>query len=169
MKSKEELLKTFDPNGIGLQNGNFVGLPFGPEQADLYLLGVPWDVTVSFAEGTSSGAKNILEASSQLDLFDEDFPGAWKRGIYFDADSEDLGKGSAKMRKRAKQYIDHLESGSQDRSDHFEKELADINAACKTMVDQVAARTSELLDDGKIVGFGETKPPVNEFPFLSNI
>jgi len=170
LKSKDDLLKSFDPNGIGLRNGHFIGLPFGPEQADLYLLGVPWDVTVSFAEGTSSGAKNILEASPQLDLFDEDFPGAWKRGIYLDAHPEQMGKGGAKMRKRAKLYIDHLESGATDRSDHFAQELNEINTACAAMVNRVANRTAELLDMGKKVGLigGDHSTPLGYLKTLAD-
>ena len=36
----------FDPNGPGIANGNYFGLPFAPEESSLVLIPVPWDVTV---------------------------------------------------------------------------------------------------------------------------
>jgi agmatinase len=58
--NKENLLKSFDPNGIGLENGHFIGLPFEEEHAELIVFPVPWDVTVSYGAGTASGPENIF-------------------------------------------------------------------------------------------------------------
>lgn len=41
-------LKTFNPNGVGVDNGAYYGLPFTPEEAALVLVSAPWDVTVSY-------------------------------------------------------------------------------------------------------------------------
>ena len=163
------MLAEFDPNGVGIQNGNFIGLPFGPEESDLHLLAVPWDVTVSFAEGTASGAKNILEASTQLDLYDEEYPNAWRRGIYLESDPPDLGTGGAKLRKIAKQYIDHLESGNSSEAARFATELEKINEACREMVNKVKNRTTNLLDQGKKVGLvgGDHSTPLGFIQALS--
>ena len=38
-------LKTFNPNGVGVDNGAYYGLPFTPEEAALVLVSAPWDVT----------------------------------------------------------------------------------------------------------------------------
>ena len=46
-------LDTFDPNGVGLDNGAYFGLPFTPDEARLVLISAPWDVTVSYGTGTS--------------------------------------------------------------------------------------------------------------------
>lgn len=46
-------LKNFDPNGVGVDNGAFFGLPFTPEQAALVLISAPWDVTVSYGAGAA--------------------------------------------------------------------------------------------------------------------
>ncbi|NRA49325.1 MAG: arginase family protein, partial [Phaeodactylibacter sp.] len=80
--SKAEKIKNFDPNGVGLQNGHFIGLPFNESEASIVLFPVPWDVTVSYGAGTATGPSNILEASPQLDLLDPDVPDAWKAGLY---------------------------------------------------------------------------------------
>ena len=36
----------FNPSGVGLKNGNFIGLPFNEQSANIILIPVPWDVTV---------------------------------------------------------------------------------------------------------------------------
>ena len=73
--------KLFDPNGVGVANGNYYGLPFCEAEADLVLVEAPWDVTVSYGDGTADGPEAIREASTQLDLYDADYPDAWRRGI----------------------------------------------------------------------------------------
>ena len=69
--SKIDKILGFDPNGAGDTSGNIFGLPFTTEEADVVILPVPWDVTVSYGAGTSNGPEAILDASPQLDLFDE--------------------------------------------------------------------------------------------------
>ena len=41
----------FDPNAPGINNGCYFGLPFTPEEAQLVLLPVPWEVTRRMAAG----------------------------------------------------------------------------------------------------------------------
>ncbi len=57
----------FDPSEVG-QKGKLFGFPYSEEEADLVLIPVPWDVTVSYSDGTASGPQRILEESSQLDF-----------------------------------------------------------------------------------------------------
>ena len=45
--------KTFDPDGVGVDNGTYFGLPFEPETAELVIVSAPWDVTVSYGAGTA--------------------------------------------------------------------------------------------------------------------
>ena len=66
-----DTLDTFDPNGVGLDNGAYFGLPFdAANEARLVLISAPWDVTVSYGTGTSEAPDAIIEASMQLDLCD---------------------------------------------------------------------------------------------------
>ena len=51
--SRQNLIRSFDPSGVGLENGNFCGLPFDYDTAGIVLLGVPWEVTVRSEEHTS--------------------------------------------------------------------------------------------------------------------
>ena len=51
----------------------FLGLPSpGPKRADVRLLPVPVEKTVSYGTGTGGGPQAILEASFQLEPFDEE-------------------------------------------------------------------------------------------------
>lgn len=80
MASKEEIINSFDPNGPGIA-GNLFGLPFTPENSELLIIPVPWEVTVSYHTGTAAGPQAILKASSQIDFYMKDIPDAWKLGV----------------------------------------------------------------------------------------
>ena len=47
----------------------------------MVILPVPWEITVSYHTGTSSGPESILKASSQIDVYVNDIPDAWKLGV----------------------------------------------------------------------------------------
>ena len=57
----------FDPSGVGIK-GSLFGFPYQPEDADLIIVPMPWDVTVSYEAGTALGPQAILDASVQLDF-----------------------------------------------------------------------------------------------------
>jgi agmatinase len=46
-------LSNFDPNSVSNLNHNIFGLPFTEADAELILLPVPWEVTVSYRAGTA--------------------------------------------------------------------------------------------------------------------
>lgn len=143
----------FNPSGVGLKNGNFIGLPFTENTAQVVLLPVPWDVTVSFGEGTARGPQAILDASVQLDLSDPDLPDAWKLGIFMQPVDQDILKKGEKLRRQASAYIDFLEKGGNVSEElSMRKVLDEINAACSEMNDRVYGKSKKMLDAGKLVG-----------------
>ncbi len=155
---KKKILKDFDPNGIGLDNGRFIGLPFDKTNADIVLLPVPWDVTVSYGAGTSKGAQNILDCSSQLDLYLEDNPDFWKQGIFFKSPSQKIAKKNNRLRKLSAKHIQDLEQGkSSDK-----KILEEINNESYLLNKWVKKKTRKLLKQGKKVGIvgGEHSVPL---------
>lgn len=83
MASREEIIRSFDPSGVGLDNGNLYGLPFDYDTAGIVIFGVPWEVTVSYHSGTADGPNAVVQASPQLDLYDLDNPKGWEQGIYY--------------------------------------------------------------------------------------
>src|ERR1044071_6274147 len=75
-------LSNFDPNSVGLKTNNIFGLPFREENAAVVLLPVPWEVTVSYRQGTARGPEKIFNAAMQVDLYDPDVKDGWKKGFY---------------------------------------------------------------------------------------
>ncbi|QIA07486.1 agmatinase family protein [Draconibacterium halophilum] len=162
--------KDFNPNRVGLKNGNFIGLPYDEDSAEVVLLPVPWDVTVSYGEGTALAPAKILEASSQLDLFDPDVKDAWKRGIYFQPVSEAVLEIRNKLRPKAARYINFLENGGTiSENETLQQNLLEINQQCEAMNFFVYRETTKLLDAGKIVGLvgGDHSTPLGYFKALS--
>ena len=134
MATKEEILQTYDPNTIGVDNGNLLGLPFDYESADIIIFGVPWEVTVSYGAGTAAAPQVVLEASRQLDVFDFDNPDGWKQGIFMAKIPAEIQQKNELVRQDAKQIIDCLERGDRVQ-DHpaLAQLLETINQECQTV------------------------------------
>lgn len=111
MATKEEILQKFNPNDIGIDNGNLLGLPFDYESANIIVFGVPWEVTVSYGGGTAFGPARVLEASRQLDIYDFDNPEGWKQGIFMVEIPDHIQQKNEALRQDASRIIEHLEKG----------------------------------------------------------
>lgn len=168
--SKAEKIKTFNPNSVAIRNNNFIGLPFDEEEADILLFPVPWDVTVSYGEGTSNGPANILESSYQLDLYDPDVKDAWQCGYFFAPESENIRKINDKMRAIAKSYISVMEDPDQD---NFTEDMMNmqtkLNQAGKELNDFVYRQTHTYLRKYKLVGLigGDHSTPLGYYKALA--
>ncbi|MBI9068960.1 MAG: agmatinase family protein [Salinivirgaceae bacterium] len=160
----------FDPNGIGLDNGNFMGLPFTPENAKIEIISVPWDVTVSYADGTSSAPENILNASMQLDLFQPEIKDAWKLGVYLNPSKPEWIALNIKLRNKAIKYIDFLANGNNiEDSAEFKEILNDINSYCEQLNEDVYKAAKKIISEGKIPAVlgGEHSVPLGLLKALS--
>ncbi len=152
MASREEIIRTFDPSGVGQENGNFCGLPFDYDTAEILLLGVPWEVTVSYHAGTASGPAAVLAASPQLDLYDLDNPMGWQQGIYMPPIPADLYQQNDNLRPLAAQIIEATEQGQDIAADpRLADMLATVNGACETVNDWLYHQASQALSLGKRV------------------
>lgn len=152
-KSKAELLRSIDPNGVG-QLGRLFGLPFEPEHAEVVLIPVPWEVTVSYGTGTAEAPEAVLYASSQLDLFEPDIPDAWTMGIAMLDIPEHLSSMNENLREEVEDYLQWLESGQPDDWDGapYMRELPYIvDQECEKMNNWVYETACEWLDEDKIV------------------
>ena len=63
-----DTLENFNPNGVGAANGNIFGLPHTYENAQIIIIPVPWEVTVSYLAGSARGAQAVLDYSPQIDF-----------------------------------------------------------------------------------------------------
>ncbi len=159
----------FDPNSLG-ESGSLFGLPFDEETAELVIVPVPWEVTVSYSPGTAEGPQAILDASTQVDLFQEDIRDAWKMGIYLFPIPEDVHRRSDSYRIMAKNYINWLEAGKPvDESERFAAVPTIINKACQEMNDWVYDTTKSLLEKGKLVALlgGDHSTPLGLIKAIS--
>ncbi len=144
--------KIFDPDGVGVDNGNYFGLPFEPHEAQLVLISAPWDVTVSYGAGTAYGPDAIIEASTQLDFYDPQAPDMWHKGIATAAVNYALQERSQRLRHDAERVIDHLESGGSEDDDHVIRKIRRVNEGCSEMNIEIEAQSAEWLHKGKFVG-----------------
>lgn len=150
--SKQDKINAFNPNGAGDTSGKIFGLPFTIEEADVVILPVPWDVTVSYGAGTAAGPEAVLNASPQLDLYDEDLGSIWKHGIAMLPISEELKAHSSELRAMAEPLIRMQEEGLDPRKDEATAQmLANINSGCTEMCKWVEEQATKLMDAGKKV------------------
>lgn len=109
--SKLDKIKKFDPNNLGDSSSNIFGLPFTCEEADVVIVPVPWDVTVSYSDGTINGPSAVFNASFQVDLYDPSITDAWKLGIAMEEISNDVKSRAELLRTKAKVYIAAVTNG----------------------------------------------------------
>ncbi|HSY77495.1 MAG TPA: arginase family protein, partial [Bacteroidia bacterium] len=109
----KKVSNSFDPDGPATADTLF-GLPYTVENAKVIALPVPWDVTVSYQSGAAKGPEAILNASVQVDLFDEKIPNAWKTGIAMEEMPAKWIAKSKKLRPKAEAYIDLFTAGKAD-------------------------------------------------------
>jgi agmatinase len=152
MPTREEILQNFNPNDIGLDNGNLLGLPFDYESAQTIVFGVPWEVTVSYRAGTAAGPQRVLEASRQLDIYDFDHPDGWKQGIYMAPIPEQIQQKNETLRQEATRIIAHMEQGQQIEDDpELVQVLQRVNQACEAVNQWLFEQASAAMDQGKQV------------------
>jgi len=150
--AREKKIASFDPNAPGDAAGGLFGLPFTPEEAQVVVVPVPWEVTVSYRAGTAEGPAAIHEASLQVDLYDSDIPDAWKLGLAMEEADETIAAASTKLRPLAADYINWLEEGQPATgTKKFEKVPEQITAEGEKMLTWLKDKTGALLDAGQSV------------------
>lgn len=152
MLRREQIVQAFDPSGVGLDNGNLYGLPFDYDTAGIVVFGVPWEVTVSYHQGTGQGPQQVLAASPQLDLYDLDNPDGWQQGIYMPPIPEWIGRRNGEVRSQAVQVIEATEKAVDIASDsQLSQALETVNAACEEVNQWLYQQSRAALAAGKRV------------------
>lgn len=154
----------FDASGVGVPNGRYFGMPFSNEECPVVLVSVPWDATVSYSDGTARGPEAIIDASVQVDLYDEKSEGSDSFKIGTDDTLIDLGEGegqvraseyikalSSDCRQKACRIIDSLSEGKELDSEllKLQSEVNRSSEAVNYLVEQICAG---YLSQGKIPG-----------------
>lgn len=150
--SKEKKIKDFNPNSVASGEGNIFGLPFTTDEASIVLIPVPWDVTVSYKDGTASGPKAIYDASAQVDLFDPLVKEAWKIGVAMEKISTEIAEKNITLRKQASQYINELEKGISENDREMQNICREVNKGCASLKAWVKEAVKKNLKQDKVVG-----------------
>ena len=151
--SSAKNINDFNPNAAGNKNLNIFGLPFTPEQAKIVLLPVPWDVTVSYNDGTANAPIAIFDASFQVDLFDAFAGNFWKPGIAMLTEYKEISQKNQALRKKANLVIEHIINGeSINKSKEQHSYLKLLNKECEIHKNAIKVKSLELLTENKLVG-----------------
>jgi agmatinase len=142
-------LPAFDPDAPAAV-GTLFGLPYTVDNARIVALPIPWDVTVSYQTGAAKGPKAILNASCQVDLFDENIADAWNIGIAMDKFPADIEKRNIALRKNAEVYINAFVEGKADTKNML-KICEEVNKGCDDMRKWIKEKSLQFLKKNKIV------------------
>jgi agmatinase len=141
----------FDPNGVGIANGNIFGFPVTQDEAKIVITPIPWDATASYGKGTSDGPDAVLEASTQLDFYHPKLEKAYETKVFMTPISEEWKKINADLCMQTVQYIDFLEQGGKlEDAPHFQTLLTEVNDAQNALKNNLKERSLELFQAGKI-------------------
>ncbi|NUM89411.1 MAG: agmatinase family protein [Bdellovibrionales bacterium] len=142
---------SFDPSGFAVHNGNFLGLPWSPEESEIVLLGLPWDVTTSYRDGTSRGPQAVIDASYQLDFSNPFLERGWETRIATLPISRDWLEKNRDLREKASRWISFLEKGGDPSHPEMRKLLDGINEGNEKFHQWVEEECARWLDRGKRV------------------
>lgn len=159
-------MSTFDHNGPGLQ-GKLFGLPVETDAADLIIIPVPWEVTVTYKAGTAGAPATVLQASNQIDLFHHFIADAWKIPVAMLPVSDNLNIENKNLRSLALTHIQALESG--DDANSGKVITTKINEACENLNIYIKSQAQNLLRAGKLVAVlgGDHSTPLGLLRALS--
>ncbi len=161
----------FNPSGVGVRNGNYFGFPFSPEESEIVLISVPWDVTTSYKPGAHLGPAAIREASVQLDFYDFDVAEAWKIKIATLPSDKEIDKLNKKLRPHAQRVINHLEEGGSEDDKCILEDIAAVNRGSEKLNQKVYEVCLHWLQKGKKVGLvgGDHSVPFGYVKALSEM
>jgi len=150
--TKEAIIAAFDPNAAATHDAGLFGLPFTAEHADIIVVPVSWEATVSFGSGASRGPAAIMAASTQIDLHHHDYPDAWKSGFYLDEFPDDMTECAVRARSFAQTVIACITNdGVISAGSEQARALDEVNQACISMNAWVYQRCAYWKKQGKKV------------------
>jgi agmatinase len=141
-------LKNIEEGLPGGGSGLF-GLDVPPEDAQVMVVPVPWEVTTSYGRGTANGPEAIRVASGQLDLFDIDFGVPARAGIGLAESNSEIINLNKIASEDARKIISSWEQHGNIEA--LGAELKRVNKACARLDQLVESEVSRYLDSGKQV------------------
>lgn len=140
----------FNPNEVGINNGNIFGFPYSVEESQIIIIPVQSDITCSYSKGTAEGPKAVLEASTQLDFYSPYKKEAWKTKVAMLSLNEEELLNNRKIGELATTLIDKLENEipfTEDDKSLYRK----INLHCEELNNRVEETALTFLNQNKLV------------------
>ena len=156
-------LEPFDPNGAADPNAGIFGLPYSFEESNVIYLPIPWEATTSYGKGTSHGPEAILNASSQIDLFDLDVEKPYLAGFHSLHLSAEIAELNTKAKTKAQTIIDAY--GEIENDSELKSNLDSVNQLSNQVNQFVFDQTKTILNTGKIPALigGDHSTPFGAF------
>ena len=171
-QKRERVIKNFNSGTNGLFHKGLFGLPFEVSESELVVIPVPWDVTTSFRDGSLEGPEAILEASWQIDLYNDDFKNTWQQGIALDKIPTKWKESSHELKKLRKKIL-RKAFKSQNATFNIElfNDYKNINSLSRLLNEWVEQRAEHHLEQGKTVGVlgGDHSAPLGLMIALSKM
>ena len=144
---------SFNPNEIGVNNGNIFGFQTTENEAEVLLIPVPWDATASYGKGSSAGPKAVLDASIQLDFFHPEVQNAWDLKVFMTPISEDWKNINDTLAERTNKYLHFLENGGdlKENKEHQET-VVEIAVAQNYLRDNLKKRSAKAIKNDQKIG-----------------
>lgn len=142
----------FSADSTGVNNGSYFGFEFTLPQSALALLSVEWDATVSYRSGSAGAPRAIIDASTQVEIYDSHFVDQWQRGIFtlpFDRRITRLGQSA---RRAARRVIAHIERGGGEDDSVVALDISRVNNASQQLNEIVYSAACEQIAEGRLVG-----------------
>lgn len=135
----------FDPGAAAQPGSGIFGLPHAPDEAQVHVLGVPFEATTSYRAGTANGPEAVLAASRQIDLFDLRFGRPYEAGIWMVPSDGEIRHWSDEARALARPLIERGGSGPGDL-----EQAQRVDAYSVRVNERVQAFTARTLDREKL-------------------
>lgn len=145
-RTLKEEIKILEQGLPPQEDDGFIGGRLDPKEANLVLIPVPWEATVSYGEGTALAPDDIRTSSHQLDLETFHYVKPYTAGIAMLETDKDLLKLSNKARKKAVKVIHAFEQGKTDK-----KALKFVNEASDILNSSVYKKAIKQIRKGKFV------------------
>ena len=162
---------SFDPNDVGVNNGNIFGFHTTENEAEVLLIPIPWDSTASYGKGSSAGPKAVLDASVQLDFFHPELQNASDTKVFMTPISEEWKQINDKLSERTTKYINFIENGGDlKQSKEHQETISEIAVAQNYLRDNLKKRSAKAINDGQKVGVvgGEHSVPLGLIDALAD-
>lgn len=137
-----------------------------PETANIIVIPIPWEVTVSYHSGTAEGPLAILNASTQVDLALKDIPDASMPRISMLPFPHSLHEESMKLREWAATHI----AGATGEVKPNDPGIRKINEACESLNVYVRSTAQHWMKEGKMVALlgGDHSTPLGLLRLLND-